>query len=56
MEIKKGDKVEKDQALLILEAMKMENELKAPKAGTIKVLHVELGQDVVLGAVLAEIE
>jgi biotin carboxyl carrier protein len=36
--------------------MKMENELKASRPGVIKKLHVQPGQDVETGAVLAEIE
>jgi biotin carboxyl carrier protein len=36
--------------------MKMENELKAPKDGTVKNLQAEPGQDVEMGAVLAVIE
>jgi biotin carboxyl carrier protein len=51
-----GDEVAEGDVVFILEAMKMENELKAPKAGTVMALHVALGQDVQLGAVLAEIE
>ena len=51
-----GDEIAEGQVVCILEAMKMENELKAPKAGTIKALYVEPGRDVELGAVLAEIE
>jgi biotin carboxyl carrier protein len=54
--VAEGDEVSEGDVVCILEAMKMENELKAPKAGSIKALHVELGQDVELGAVLAEIE
>jgi acetyl-CoA/propionyl-CoA carboxylase biotin carboxyl carrier protein len=51
-----GDQVAEGDVVCILEAMKMENELKAPKAGTVKVIHVQPGQDVEMGAVLAEIE
>ena len=51
-----GDEVAKDDVVCILEAMKMENELKAPIAGTVKTLYVQPGQDVEMGAVLAEIE
>ena len=51
-----GDQVAKDDVVCILEAMKMENELKAPKAGTVKTLYVQTGQDVEMGALLAEIE
>jgi biotin carboxyl carrier protein len=54
--IAEGDQVAKDDVVCILEAMKMENELKAPKAGTIKTLYVQNGQDVEMGALLAEIE
>ncbi|HFD39112.1 MAG TPA: biotin/lipoyl-binding protein [Anaerolineae bacterium] len=51
-----GDQVAEGDVICILEAMKMENELKAPRAGIVKKLHVQEGQDVVRGAVLAEIE
>ena len=51
-----GDQVAEGDVVCILEAMKMENELKAPKAGTVRVIHVQPGQDVEMGAVLAEIE
>jgi biotin carboxyl carrier protein len=51
-----GDEVAEGDVICILEAMKMENELKAPKDGTVKKLHAQPGQDVEMGAVLAEIE
>ncbi len=54
--VAKGDQVAEGDVVCILEAMKMENELKAPKAGTVNALHVQPGQDVETGAVLAEIE
>jgi biotin carboxyl carrier protein len=54
--VAQGDKVAEGDVICILEAMKMENELKAPKAGLVKALYVESGQDVETGAVLAEIE
>jgi biotin carboxyl carrier protein len=53
--VAEGEPVADGDVICILEAMKMENELKAPKAGTIKVLYVQPGQDVETGAVLAEI-
>jgi biotin carboxyl carrier protein len=40
----------------VLEAMKMENELRAPRAGTIKVVNVQSGQTVEQNKVLAVIE
>lgn len=54
--VNEGDRVAEGDVICILEAMKMENELKAPKAGTLKALHVRPGQDVERGAVLAEIQ
>ena len=38
-----GQAVEADAGLLVLEAMKMENEIKAPAAGTVETVHVEAG-------------
>ncbi|NUQ07271.1 MAG: biotin/lipoyl-binding protein [Anaerolineae bacterium] len=51
-----GQPVEVGQPLLILEAMKMQNELRAPLSGTVRSLHVEVGQVVARAQVLAEIE
>ena len=50
-----GQAVETGQPLLVLEAMKMENQICAPRAGTVEHLNVEIGQSVALNAVLAEI-
>ncbi len=50
-----GDQVEAGQPLFILEAMKMENEIHAPKSGVIGQIRVKPGQDVTLHEVLAEI-
>lgn len=41
-----GETVHIGQALLILEAMKMENEITAPRAGTVKHIHVSEGANV----------
>ncbi|MFC2036766.1 biotin/lipoyl-containing protein [Chloroflexota bacterium] len=54
--VAEGDKVAEGDVVCILEAMKMENELKAPKGGVIKALYVQPGQDVETGAVLAEVD
>jgi biotin carboxyl carrier protein len=51
-----GQVVEQGQRIVILEAMKMENELRAPKAGTIKAVNVQPGQTVEQNKVLAVIE
>lgn len=51
-----GDKVEKGQTILLLEAMKMENEIKAGVTGVVKALHVQPGQALESGVLMAEIE
>jgi biotin carboxyl carrier protein len=53
--VAEGDRVETGQPLFILEAMKMENEIHAPKAGVISQVAVKPGQDVARHEVLAEI-
>ena len=51
-----GGKVSAGQPVVILEAMKMENEIRAPRSGTVKSLRVKPGQTVNQGDVLAVIE
>jgi len=51
-----GDAVTKGQPLLVVEAMKMENEIKAPRDGVLKRVAVEEGQLVEAKAVLVELE
>ena len=46
IEVKEGDKVKAGQGLAIIEAMKMQNEVKAPKDGTIKQILVKKGMTV----------
>ncbi|HEU5179254.1 MAG TPA: biotin/lipoyl-containing protein [Candidatus Polarisedimenticolia bacterium] len=53
---KVGDTVSRGQGLLVLEAMKMENEVPAPRAGTITAIEVAAGQTVETGALLATVE
>ncbi len=50
-----GDEVQLGQPLLILEAMKMENEIRAPRPGLIERLNVHAGQSVASQQVLVEI-
>lgn len=53
--VSEGDTVTKGAPLLILEAMKMENEIQAPAAGTVDRLLVSPGQTVESGAELVHI-
>ncbi len=50
---KVGDSVKKGQTVLVLEAMKMENDIVAPEDGTISQILTKEGADVEAGAVLA---
>jgi pyruvate carboxylase subunit B len=54
--VKEGDTVKAGQPLLIAEAMKMETEVQAPIAGTVKAVHVAKGDRVNPGETLIEIE
>jgi acetyl-CoA/propionyl-CoA carboxylase biotin carboxyl carrier protein len=53
--VKKGDSVEEGQLLCIIEAMKMENEITAHKAGTISELPIVEGGPIQAGAPIATI-
>lgn len=46
VKVKEGDEVKQDQLVIIIEAMKMENEIKSPKAGKIKKVLVQKGAQV----------
>jgi pyruvate carboxylase subunit B len=54
--VEEGAEVERGQGLMVVEAMKMENELEAPRDGTITTIDVEPGQAVESGALLIVIE
>ncbi len=54
--VKAGDQVKKGDVLLILEAMKMENEITAPKDGIITSITCTKGESVESGKALATIK
>ena len=56
VEVAAGDKVEKGQRLLTLEAMKMEHALTAPFDGTVAELSASPGQQVTEGTLLVKVE
>ncbi len=51
-----GDRVEKGQGLVIVEAMKMENEVRSPIVGEVKEVRVKAGDALEAGAVLMVVE
>jgi biotin carboxyl carrier protein len=54
--VKEGDEVQEGDVVCVLEAMKMENELRASKSGVVKEVTVEPGSDVEMGEVLVMVE
>jgi biotin carboxyl carrier protein len=51
-----GEVIQAGQGILVIEAMKMQNEVRAPKAGTLKSIVAQQGANVNAGEVLATIE
>ena len=56
VKVKEGDKVTQKQSLFVLSAMKMEMNIEAPIAGTIKRVHLPSGSKVTAGDLVIEIE
>lgn len=56
LHIHQGSKVKEGDKLLVLEAMKMKNDVTAPFSGTVKILSVREGSRVAKGELLLEIE
>lgn len=54
--VAEGDTVEQGQGCVVMEAMKMQNELKAPRAGTVRKLTATVGDTLAANAVLLVIE
>lgn len=54
--VKPGDKVIKGQTVMIMEAMKMENNINAEKEGTVTEIKVNIGDTVLQDDVLIEME
>ena len=48
--VKEGQAVKAGQKVAVLEAMKMENEIPAPKDGTVTAIHVQKGDSILEGA------
>ena len=54
--VAQGDAVERGQGLIVVEAMKMQNEIKCPKAGRVEKILVREGQPVNAGELLLTVE
>src|SRR6266576_1039104 len=52
IEVAEGQRVDAGAGLVVVEAMKMENELRAPRPGMVQTVHVAVGQAVEKGASL----
>ncbi|EHI39798.1 biotin carboxylase [Rhodococcus opacus PD630] len=55
IDVEVGAQVEAGQVLMVLEAMKMQNPIRAAVNGVVESLHVEVGQVVAAGASLATV-
>jgi biotin carboxyl carrier protein len=56
VQIKPGDTVQKGDLILVMEAMKMENDIRAPQAGVVSAVKVSVGQAIETGADLVMME
>ena len=56
LRVQPGDEVSRDQTLAVMEAMKMEHSLKAPRDGVVKSVGAEVGEQVAEGVMLVELE
>ena len=56
LDVAVGDKVEPGQPVAVMEAMKMENILRAPKAATVRATPVKAGESVAVDQVIVEFE
>jgi len=56
LNVKEGDKVENGQPLAVIEAMKMENILRAGKSGVVKSVSAKAGESLAVDAIILELE
>jgi biotin carboxyl carrier protein len=56
VDVQAGQRVDAGAGLVVVEAMKMENQLRAPQAGLVAAVHVTAGQTVEKGAALVTLE
>lgn len=56
LNVKVGDTIKENDLLLVLEAMKMENNIVSEKSGVVTAVNVAVGQQVLQGEVMIELE
>ena len=56
LNVQEGDKVEAGQPLAVVEAMKMENILRAEKSATVKKVNAKAGESLAVDAIILELE
>jgi len=56
LNVEEGDQVEEGQPLAVIEAMKMENILRAEKSGTVKSINARAGESLAVDAVILELD
>jgi propionyl-CoA carboxylase alpha chain len=56
LHVAEGDRIEAGQPLAVVEAMKMENILRAEKAGTVKQINAQAGESLAVDAIILEME
>jgi glutaconyl-CoA/methylmalonyl-CoA decarboxylase subunit gamma len=56
VKVKEGQDVAEGDVLVVLEAMKMQNDLKSPLAGKVRRVHVQDGANVEASTVLVELD
>jgi len=56
IKVKVGDTVSAGDSVVVIEAMKMENEIQAPKSGTVMAIHISKGDNVSPNETLLEIQ
>jgi biotin carboxyl carrier protein len=54
--VTKGQAVKRGESLVVIESMKMENNITADRDGVVKAIHVQIGQSVLQGDALVDLE
>jgi biotin carboxyl carrier protein len=54
--VEEGEEVKEGQPVLVLEAMKMQNEIKSPQSGKVTRINPKAGESVEAGALLFSVE